>query len=276
MELSTFLYYPAMLQQEGFYNTVADALRAVGTLGIKSIEYEPVYYDIMQTCEFKQACSQSNVYLLTDIVETSFASGTSENYQKEIQRIKKAVDIAENNGARFVMVVPVEIEVKCPQDKIKARDLIVKGMKEIVEYAKDTSVTVTMENFSLNEYPYSTIDEMVYILENVPGLKMTFDSGNFYCVKQDVLQAYERLKKYIVNVHVKDFKSDENGCIVRPDLPTLEGCSIGQGNIPVSEVLKKLKEDNYQGVLVIEQNSNKITLQELKASVEYIRSVIDA
>jgi L-ribulose-5-phosphate 3-epimerase len=44
----------------------------------------------------------------------------------------------------------------------------------------------------------------MWFMENVPGLGLTFDTGNFVLRECDVLEAYGLLSEYIVHVHCKD------------------------------------------------------------------------
>lgn len=41
-------------------------------------------------------------------------------------------------------------------------------------------------------------------MKNVPGLKYTLDTGNFAFSDENVLEAMEVMKDYIVHVHCKD------------------------------------------------------------------------
>ena len=277
MELSTFGIYFACLYKNGQYENASEAFKAVSDLGFKSTELASCEFSyLLSFDEYKENFKKYNIRLKTVQIITSFAEGSEEKYLTEIQKAKEDISTAEELGAEFVMVVPEVFDVNTEEDKIKTRDIIIKGMRELVEYAKGTSVTVTMENFSLYEFPYSTIEEMEYILENVPGLKYTLDSGNFYCVKNDVLKAYDRLKNYVVNVHLKDFCDDEEGIIERPDLPKADGCALGDGNVPIKELLLKLKDDNYKGDLVFEINTaKKILYDDIKRSADYIRGILN-
>lgn len=69
----------------------------------------------------------------------------------------------------------------------------------------------------------------------------TFDFANFVQCGQDTLEAYEQLKSYIACVHIKD-AVQKTGEVVLP----------GDGDGNVAEILKKLEERKYKGVLSLE------------------------
>ena len=271
MNISIFSYYLLFLYEKDFFKTPYDAFFHAKKCGITHAEAFTFEFPKYPLSAYKKYLQEADITLQTIITTTSFAVCGKENYNCELSRIKKLCHDAKNAGAEFLMIVPDAESSNFPQTKTQIRDNIIEGMNEIVNAGKAEGITVTMENFSLNSYPYSTIDEMEYILKNVDGLKYTIDSGNFHCVKNDILKAYERLKSYVVNVHVKDWHEDADGLISRPGLPTLDGCTFGEGLLPLKELLSELKKDNYGGSLVIELNSEKITPESISLSAEFLR-----
>ena len=73
---------------------------------------------------------------------------------------------------------------------------------------KPLGVEVTLEDFDNAEAPYSRMNELLWFTRNVPGLRCTFDMGNFAFGYENVMDAYELLKNYIVHVHCKDRGSE--------------------------------------------------------------------
>ncbi|MBQ7207136.1 MAG: sugar phosphate isomerase/epimerase [Lentisphaeria bacterium] len=73
------------------------------------------------------------------------------------------------------------------------------------ELAHSAGVTLTLESTGYHNSPITTADECLEILDQVPGLKITFDQGNV-ATAEDPVQAFQRLRKYVVHFHVKDWK----------------------------------------------------------------------
>lgn len=276
MELSIFTAYPTLFFEKGIYNSMDEALSATKKMGVDSAEIFTFEFDAFPFKTYVECLNRNDIRLNTIIVTSSFTNDDKNNYDAEISKIKRTIDDAANAGAKFVMVVPDANNVTSHSEKDRVLSSIITGMTEVTDYAKNTPVTVTMENFSLHTHPYSTIDEMLYIMQNVPNLKYTLDSGNFACVQNDVLKAYDVLKDYIVNVHMKDFKEYEFGCIVRPNIPVLDGCALGEGFVPLDALMNKLKADKYNGSLVMEINSDRNVPDDFVHSAEYLRRIINA
>jgi sugar phosphate isomerase/epimerase len=74
-------------------------------------------------------------------------------------------------------------------------------------------------------------------LSQMPHL--TLDTTHMGTWGHDVLDAYERLKKRIVHVHLSDFDGHEHR------LP-------GTGRLPLAGLLRRLSQDGYKGTVTLE------------------------
>lgn len=252
-----------------------ELIRFVHDCGISAVEIMSVELKEKSLTEFKEYYSSYGLKVTGFILFTDFVNLEGSTYTLEINRVRELLEDAADNGVWHVMVVPDVKGVKCLADKFAARDRIVTGIKQIVQYASEIGITVSMENYSMHTHPYSTIDEMLYLMEHVPGLRYTLDAGNFYCVKEDVLKAYEVLKKYIVHAHVKDWAEDAFGYIIRPELPALIGCEPGCGVVPLRELLERMKQDGYQDSLLAEidvkEDVKDLTRQDIEVFMNFLR-----
>ena len=62
-------------------------------------------------------------------------------------------------------------------------------------------------------------------------------------IGEEVVETYNRLKKYIRYVHVKD-SVERDGKV--------EYCLLGQGDIPVKDAVSLLKDNGYEGYISLE------------------------
>ena len=100
-------------------------------------------------------------------------------------------------------------------------------------------------------------DHTLRLVEEVPGLKLVFDTANPIFQKdrskeepfpwQDPLEFYEKVKEHVVHVHIKDCINPPEG-ETEPAKYTLPG----EGQAKVREILTALKNDDYNGGLAIE------------------------
>ncbi len=264
--------FALQLYLEQFHGDKAAALDYAKAAGFETVEIFDSELNGTTLHDYHELVKAHGLDISTVIRMSCFPIADEAIYQKEMTKIKALIDDADREGIPMLMVVPMADYVKTEEDRIFMRDMIVKGMNEIMEYGKDSGVAIMTENFSRKDYPFGTIEEMRYILDHVPGMKYNFDTGNFYFRYCDVLEAYEVLKDRIINVHIKDWKNDENGEFNVEDLPRFTGAAIGDGVLPMGELIDRLKADGYEGQLVVEINPVAETTQMIDESVAFIKS----
>ena len=117
---------------------------------------------------------------------------------------------------------------------------------------KQIDILVTLEDFDGPVQPFARTYQLLWFMENVPGLKFTLDTGNFAYSDEDTVQAYEVLKDYIVHVHCKDRNVDPALTGEHRYNRGLLAAAVGSGYLPMKEILDRLKESGYEDYLAIE------------------------
>lgn len=197
---------------------------------------------------------------------------------RETEKARRHIEIARKTKAGKILIVPgffsVETEefVNCVPDREKVWDYLshsekaqrmADGLREIVEMAgsrniADTPITVVIEDFDDRNSPIACVSGMQWFAEQVPGLCFTFDTGNFIIHGENIFAAWEELKDKVVHVHCKDRKisSDKPLQTQKNATPDIKECylpaAVGEGCIPIEELVYKMKEYGYRGYLAIE------------------------
>lgn len=199
-----------------------------------------------------------------------------ESIKAALEKSKKMVDAARAAESPYLMLVPMpeaDMENYCKDDFKYA---IINLLRDITGFASQAGVTITIENFSLPEYPYSTTEEILYILNAVPGVKYTYDTGNFVFVNDEMLRALDILYDYTVHVHLKDWIFSPENPLVKRHGAGFEGTAIGSGFLPVAEAVAKLKSMNYNKAVTIEIASNLPVYERYRQSADFIRGILNA
>lgn len=197
---------------------------------------------------------------------------------RETEKARRHIEIARKTKAGKILIVPgffsVETEefVNCVPDREKVWDYLshsekaqrmADGLRKIVEMAgsrniADTPITVVIEDFDDKNSPIACVSGMQWFAEQVPGLCFTFDTGNFIIHGENIFAAWEELKDKVVHVHCKDRKisSDKPLQTQKNATPDIKECylpaAVGEGCIPIKELVYKMKEYGYRGYLAIE------------------------
>lgn len=182
---------------------------------------------------------------------------------------KEKIDIMAKLNIPLLMLVPSIACVRSAEEKKRSHSLMIEGYARIAEYAKGSGVTVTLENQSVSVRPDSKMEDIRELLDAVPDLKYVLDSGNFFCIGQDVEKAYELLKDRMVHIHAKDWAYSEFGDFVRENMPRFKGVPLGLGEIPLASIAEKAKCDGYKGSAVVEINS-PVAWEQYDESIDFI------
>lgn len=199
----------------------------------------------------------------------------------DINTAREQIDMAHRLGVRQVLIVPGFLdgeEAKALHrassdyfavERFMEQNLCIQSMREalaeLTQYAKPLGVEVTLEDFDDIRSPYSRMNELLWFMRNVPGLKCTFDMGNFAFSYENVMDAYELLKRYIVHVYCKDRGSEGSG---------LKSVPTGSGYIPVAQLVRKLREASYRGYLTIEHFGDIDQLAGIEQSAHFLKAII--
>ena len=197
---------------------------------------------------------------------------------RETEKARRHIEIARKTKAGKILIVPgffsVETEefVNCVPDREKVWDYLshsekaqrmADGLREIVEMAgsrniADTPITVVIEDFDDRNSPIACVSGMQWFAEQVPGLCFTFDTGNFIIHGENIFAAWEELNDKVVHVHCKDRKIRSDKPLQTQKNATLDikecylPAAVGEGCIPIKELVYKMKEYGYRGYLAIE------------------------
>lgn len=147
---------------------------------------------------------------------------------------------------------------------------------EIVEYAKEKGVVVSMEDFDDCRSPIATGEGLLWFLKRVKGLTAAFDIGNFLYSEEEAQEALVKLLPYVKQVHLKDRALRENDGECRRTVSgrKMYPAAVGSGCIAVERIVRRLQDSGYDGNYAIEHFGSKHQLADMLASVRYVRSLM--
>lgn len=186
----------------------------------------------------------------------NWASLITDPFEITLERVDRAIPRMQALGARFVRVMSYAIlkdaegrDLPDQQEQERFRRL-----REIKARFDDAGVTVVHENCM--NYGGMSVAHARRTLENVPGLRWVFDTGNpvFNADRanpghqQDSWEFYQAVKPAISHIHIKDgvYNVAKQDCDY-----TLPGS--GQGD--VARILTDVISSGYDGFLSIEPHT---------------------
>lgn len=173
-------------------------------------------------------------------------------------KMKNHIETAKRLGADKILFIPPYFSNLEAETITKEKEKVKSMIKKICKKAHLAGITVTMEDFDNLQNPSSKLCYLKEYINEIPELKITFDTGNFLANGEDVLEAYPVLKDRIVNVHCKDRLTDVSSCVT------------GTGIIPFNKIIQNLKQINYDGNFTIEHFDIENQIVALKDSAAFI------
>jgi sugar phosphate isomerase/epimerase len=101
--------------------------------------------------------------------------------------------------------------------------------------------------------------------------------GNFLVVDEDPVEAVQRLAKYAIMVHVKDFHirpvktMPPSGWSAAQRRIAIRGAIVGHGSIDVPAQLRWLKKAGYNGYLSLEFEGLEESRKGVQMGLDYLR-----
>ncbi|NPA63009.1 MAG: sugar phosphate isomerase/epimerase [Methanococci archaeon] len=184
-----------------------------------------------------------------------------------IECIRDAIEGAFELDAEIVVVHPGYIPELWSNYKSEILDNNFSTLSEIVEIAEDYGIKIGLENMPnfrgvLGTTPESLLD----IIKDIDSknLGITFDIGHANTVANpsEFVEKLHKIGIGIIHVHIHDNNGYED-----------EHLRIGEGNINFIDVLEKLKEIDYKGVLSIENKNIRDAVKSKEILKEYLEIV---
>lgn len=205
--------------------------------------------------EFKRAAEQLDAAEIRVAEFGSLIGSWSKNITSDfditLAEVDRAIPRMKRLGTQIVRIMSYA-QQPWGEDQHEAERF--RRLREIVTRFSDAGLTTAHEN-CMNYGGFSS-QHTLRLLEEVPGMKLIFDTGNPVFQKdrsqpepqpwQDAWQFYQAVRDHIVHIHIKDcLNPSEDGGEPEYVFP-----SKGQAYVP--EILADLKQRDYSGFIAIE------------------------
>lgn len=251
---------------------LCDAMKIARKHGIKALDIDARYLEEMPPMDFYQLITEQDLCAASVYEYKECNVTTEEGYASSIALMKEAMRNAVKIKSPLFMPVPVK-----PRDyKEIESDVYVKGFRQLfadlTEYGKEIGIQVIVENYSLISYPYTSFEDIKYLLGHNPELKYALDVGNYHLAGFDELEGANLFINKTIHVHLKDLKIVEDSNLFYNG-KYYDSLEIGGGCIKTKEVLSLLKKNGYQGYLIIEINSGSNKFDRMIKSADYLAKI---
>ena len=156
--------------------------------------------------------------------------------KKNLDEAKSFIQLAEQLSCPNIRLFPKDFPKD--QERNETIDLIVKGLRELGDYAGKAGVTVLLITYGSVVDSSDTIEQIMRAVGHA-NVGLGWDVASMYfATKEKPADVYAKLKKYIRIIHVKDLKL-VNG--------ETQSALMGKGDTPIFETIDVMAKDGFKG-----------------------------
>ena len=250
MELGAFYsQIKAAVYEKGL--DIDNAMDTARAHGITQVDVSAQVFDEMSPAAFKKHILAHDMKIVS-VHGIPVCDVSNKIAQKEsIAEMKRQMEKALAAESKFFMIVPQMAATYCPQKHTEYVSSMRELFAEVSEYGKEIGIQATVENFSRRDYPYTSFDDIDWLLTHIPELMYTYDSGNFPLAGFDELEGLKLFLPRTVYAHLKDLAVVEKSSLLR-DGVYYDGPALGDGFVKNDEAVDYLIANGYDGVFTIE------------------------
>ncbi|MFB9276033.1 sugar phosphate isomerase/epimerase family protein [Cohnella cellulosilytica] len=254
----------------------------VAELGGEHVEIVPLGLDLTAEPALVEAIRGKAAAVGIDIsnyaIGANFASLDDEAFEREIDRVKREVDVAAALGVKLMRHDVANSEDRSIRQFMKDLPRLAEACCRIADYAAQYGITTSIENHG---YYVQASDRVQAIVNEVArdNFRTTLDIGNFVCVDENPLSGVRNNAKLASIVHVKDFyirpatADPGDGWFRSANGAYLRGAIAGQGDLDTRGALRIVKESGFDGYLSIEFEGMEPCVRATKIALDNTRRI---
>ncbi len=182
---------------------------------------------------------------------------------------KQGIEAAVTLGADKVML-PVGGKEHLTRDQSRAN--VIAGLQEVIGFADEAGVTVTVENFPHYLSPFIVSADVNAAVAEIPQLRVTFDNGNVITGGEQAPDGFINSAEYVVHSHFKDWTlcaAEDRGAMLGMDGQYRRAVLVGDGDVDQLGCIRAMHEYGYEGYINFEYEGYELTPRE--ATIEGVR-----
>ncbi|MBR4608883.1 MAG: fructoselysine 3-epimerase [Erysipelotrichaceae bacterium] len=186
--------------------------------------------------EIRGYCPEHNAY------PYNYMIGSEAQRQDAIEYLKLCFDMAKEMGADYTLISSGHAGYGADHDQIWNR--LEKSVRELVDHAEKIGMKIVME--ALTVYESNVIKsandlKKLFTIIDSPNLVGMCDIVPPYTQHESIMDYFEKLGDKMYHLHLIDGRHDSDDHVMP-----------GEGEIPLPELIKELKEINYDKTATIE------------------------
>lgn len=192
----------------------------------ESDEKLPQYLPLLQEAGFRP----NIVYCVSRLV-----------HGEDLEKNLRAAELTAKAGGTILMMVPGFY-----QNGLTDEEALRNGaplLKEVVRACQSLGIHAAIEDYGGEFTPYSTVKQVVRMLDAAEGLEFVYDSGNILYHREDPLALWDATADRIVGIHAKDLAPaplPNTKAYPTPAGDWICPTAFGAGMLPAAEICHRI------------------------------------
>jgi sugar phosphate isomerase/epimerase len=251
-------------------------VRRVRALGVSRLELMDTLLRPEEVPAVREALDQAGVALACYDLFCEVVDPAPAERRARLARFQAGLRQAAALGAKLVMTIPGLPAAGI--DPLLTRQWFCEALRESQPEAARLGLTLMVENLGILADLYGRSEQIDAICAAVgPGLRVTFDAGNFLLAGEDNVQALDRLAPRIAHVHFKDWKvvPAATPCAYPgTDGRLYQGTALGEGLVNLPGVVRRLQGLGYGGAVSVEYEGPGDPDEAVRRGLVYLRGLL--
>ncbi|MBQ0092041.1 MAG: sugar phosphate isomerase/epimerase [Clostridiales bacterium] len=281
--ISTYSFSGVTYNGKMTYPEVLEKTKALGCSGVEFVVNDTAP-DGSDLAEFWLKLAEQAKKLELEVpIYTTGANFFQKDPEKEVERVKKHVDLAAACGIKLMrhdVMASFYEGYEGPKTFAAVLPVVAPAIREVAEYAASKGVMTCSENHGRIVQDSERM-LAVFAAVNHPNYRYLCDIGNFGGVDEDCAIAVSKLLPLIEHVHVKD-AFWRSGMLPNPGRgwnKTRAGnyrraTIFGQGDAPTYQCVRTILESGYKGYFSLEFEGIEDTLLAIEISMENLHRML--
>jgi len=264
---------------------ISQAIRFAAGLGAEHMEISPGSFgdmndDMVNT--IVTAAKDCRIDLSSYTIGANFVQPDSAAVAKEIERVKKEVEIAAKLGVtRMRHDCGWRPQNECSYENFNRDiEIFADACGQIADKAKTYGIVTSIENHGFYVQGSERVQRVILAV-NRENFRTTLDVGNFLCVDEDPECAVLNNIGFASMIHFKDFHirrsvTDPAGFIKTLHGRYLRGAVTGDGDVDLPAICKIIKNSNYEGFLSIEYEGREECKFACTRAIKNVKELMEA
>lgn len=236
--------------------SVAEAMRAEKMVWKHGLEVSNISATLFLMCHLTE--SEAEVASFDDYFITKRG-----NYHEHLKALEYCIELCQIFGTDKIRVFGFRKED--PLDDETAIKMISEKLQDPVELVEKAGVTLILENCPHTYLQAGSQTGQVIERLNSKNLKALWDPGNAFRIGTiPYPDDYEKIREYVVHIHVKDLARENSD---------YQSVLLGEGEINYKEIIRKLMDDSYGGVVSLEPEFGNKTAGQVESSKQSLARI---